>query len=278
MCFSTSINAPTNGRSLVSYGPSTMEQHQVIRALYFIMCLAITACGDNHSSFAPPDHAIYGQLLKKHVSPNGDVDYVGLTSDSAVLNQYLLSLRTTPPDPKRWTRNEQVAYWINAYNAFTLQLIIEHYPVESILKIGSGVSLSFFNSPWDKRFIQIGKQRLDLNNIEHGILRKKFNDARVHMALVCASKSCPPLRNEAYRADVLDAQLDDQSRRFLNDPTRNNIATDRLAISMIFKWYQADFIRDGSSVMAFIRKYSNTQIAPDATIEYLPYNWQLNER
>jgi hypothetical protein len=243
-----------------------------------IVFVTLQTCGQRETNSTPPDHSGYDQLLKRHVSVKGDVDYRALSHDAPMLALYLESLSKSPPDPSTWPREEQMAYWINAYNAFTLQLIVDHYPVNSILEISGETSLPFFNSPWDQRFIRIGALRMDLNNIEHGILRKKFDDPRIHMALVCASTSCPPLRNEAYRAETLNAQLDNQARRFVNDPGRNRIENDHLAISMIFNWYKGDFNRNHSSVIGFIKKHSEIPVKEDASIEYLPYDWQLNEK
>jgi hypothetical protein len=223
-----------------------------------------------------PSHEIYGRLLKKYVTATGKVNYKGFIKDSVELNNYLRILSTTPPE-KSWTRNEQMAYWINAYNAFTIKLIISHYPVKSIKDIGSSIQIPFVNTPWDAKFITIGKDKMDLNNIEHGILRKKFDDARIHMVLVCASKSCPILLNEAYVADRLETQFTKQTKAFLTDPYRNKVSADRPQLSMIFKWYAMDFNKKGQTVRDFVNKYSTVKIKPDAKISFLDYDWALNE-
>lgn len=227
-----------------------------------------------------PTHQQYDNLLRKNVSNDGKVNYPGFIRDSLQLNQYLKTLGSNPPDEKSWTKNEQMAYWINAYNAFTIQLIIKYYPLKSIQDIGSSIKVPFVNTPWDIKFIKIGKDRLDLNNIEHGILRQKFSDPRIHMALVCASKSCPRLLNEAYAPERLDKQLNAQCVTFINDNSRNRLAVQNAALSMIFKWYAADFNKNGpdmSGLVSFLNKYSRVKLKPDTRITYLQYDWTLNE-
>src|SRR5688572_6814246 len=170
--------------------------------LVFFLVSAFTLAAQSKA----PSHEAFTRLLKKHVSNQGKVNYSGFIKDSVELSAYLNTLRKNPP-AKSWSREEHIAYWINAYNAFTIELIIKYYPVKSIKDIGSSIQIPFVNTPWDIKFIQIGKDKLDLNNIEHGILRKRFFDPRLHMVLVCASKSCPILLNEAYEAKTLDSQL-----------------------------------------------------------------------
>lgn len=223
-----------------------------------------------------PSHEAFTELLKQHVDQRGTVDYPGFIRDSVKLNAYLELLGEHPPQ-KTWSQNEQMAYWINAYNAFTIQLITKHYPLKSIKDIGSKIQIPFVNTPWDIKFISIGKSRYDLNNIEHGILRKKFDDPRVHMVLVCASKSCPILLNEAYDPARLDAQLTRQTKVFLEDPSRNQVSPREPKISMIFNWYAMDFNKNGGSVIDFINRYATVNIQQDAKITYLDYDWNLNE-
>ncbi len=223
----------------------------------------------------PVSHALWDTLLKKHVSHDGLVHYQNFLRDSTALNDYLRLLESAHPNDKDWTRAEQMAYWINAYNAYTVQLILRHYPVKSIKDIRSGIA--FVNSVWDIKFIRIQGYTYDLNNIEHNILRPVFQDARVHAAINCASYSCPPLRNEAYVADRLDAQLDDAMRRFVNDTLRNRISPQGAQVSKIFSWFSGDFVRDAGSVRAYLNRYAQTPLEPDAPISYLEYDWALNE-
>jgi hypothetical protein len=224
-----------------------------------------------------PSHEIYDRLLKKNVTADGKVNYKAFIKDSTELNNYLKLLQANPPDEKTWSKYEQMAYWMNAYNAFTIKLITKYYPVKSIKDIGSKVQIPFVNTPWDIKFIFIGKDKMDLNNIEHGKLRKQFEDPRVHMALVCASKSCPILLNEAYDANRLDDQLAKQTKAFLSDPFRNKISADKPQLSMIFKWYSMDFNKGDGSVRKFINTYSTIKIKPEAKISHIDYDWNLNE-
>ena len=242
-------------------------------ALLMIICV--------HFAFAqskPPSHEIYDRLLKKNVTADGKVNYKTFIKDTVELNKYLGLLSANAPDEKTWSKYEQMAYWINAYNAFTIKLITKYYPVKSIKDIGSSVQIPFVNTPWDIKFIRIGKEKMDLNNIEHGQLRKKFDDPRVHMALVCASKSCPILLNEAYDPKQLDDQFAKQTKAFLADTYRNKMSADKPQLSMIFKWYGMDFNKNGGSVRDFVNKYSNVKIKPDAKISHVDYDWNLNEQ
>ena len=177
---------------------------------------------------------------------------------------------------KTWTDNEQMAYWINAYNAFTVQLIIRYYPLKSIKEIGG--KIPFINSSWDIKFIQLGGETLDLNNIEHGILRKEFVEPRVHFALNCASFSCPKLRNEAYTAEKLEQQLNDQAKAFINNPEKNILGDgSSIKISKLFTWFEGDFKKKSDDIPAFLSQFSKIKISEDAKIDYLDYNWNLNE-
>jgi len=224
-----------------------------------------------------PSHEIWNTLLKKNVTVNGNVNYKGFISDSSQLNKYLKNLSENIPDEKTWSAKEQKSYWINAYNAFTIKLITKYYPVKSIKDIGSKMQIPFVNTVWDIKFIKIGKDTYDLNNIEHSKLRKRFGDARIHFGLVCASKSCPILLNEAYTPEKLDTQLDAQAKVFLADKSRNDISTERPQLSKIFDWYGVDFKSKGISVIDFINRYSSPKIASNAKVSYLDYSWELNE-
>jgi len=247
---------------------------------FFIFLFFLAHSFQFYGQSKAPSHQQYHKLLRKNVSNDGKLNYPGFIKDSTELNQYLKTLRSSPPNEKTWTKNEQMAYWINAYNAFTIKLILKYYPLKSIKDIGSSIQVPFVNTPWDIKFITIGKERMDLNNIEHGILRKKFSDPRIHMALVCASKSCPRLLNEAYEAARLDEQLNAQCVAFLSDNGRNKLTAQRAELSMIFKWYASDFSKnspDRSGLISFLNKYSRVKLNPDTPITYLEYDWTLNE-
>jgi hypothetical protein len=230
---------------------------------------------DYNSDSQPVDHRLWDSLLQAHVSGAGWVDYPGFIQDSVRLNEYLTLLKNNHPNKKNWDRNERMAYWINAYNAFTVKLIVDHYPVQSIKDIKNGIP--FVNTVWDIKFIEIEEAVYDLNNIEHGILRPKFQDPRIHFAVNCASVSCPKLWNRAYTAEGLDEQLDRAARDFLRDERRNVIAEDRVQLSKIFSWYGMDFKKKGKKLIEYLNQYSPVQIQPDVEVDYLEYNWNLNE-
>jgi hypothetical protein len=230
----------------------------------------------NSTDSKPITHEIWDGLLKKYVGTDGFVNYKGFIRDSAELNRYLKVLESAHPNDKNWTRNEQMAYWINAYNAFTVQLIVRNYPVGSIKDIKRG--LAFVNSVWDIQFIHIQGFTYDLNNIEHNILRPIYKDARVHAAVNCASYSCPKLRPEAFTAARLDAQLDDAMAGFINDPVRNRITPQKAELSEIFKWFKGDFERDSKSLRDFINRFSTVKITDQTEITHIDYNWKLNEQ
>jgi hypothetical protein len=231
---------------------------------------------DYASDSLPVSHQLWNDLLEKHVDKDGWVNYSGFIRDSAKLDEYLELLASHHPNRSHWSSEERMAYWINAYNAFTVKLITQHYPVGGIKKIKGGIP--FVNSVWDIKFIEIEGQTYDLNNLEHGILRKKFKDPRIHFALNCASVSCPRLQGFAFTADSLDAQLDEAGRQFLREALRNRIQSDRLDISPIFKWYKGDFISRDQSLIDFLNLFAPVEISPDAEIEYRDYDWRLNQQ
>ncbi|MGE0566436.1 MAG: DUF547 domain-containing protein [Bacteroidia bacterium] len=243
-----------------------------ILSILFLQCNSANFEGNGKA----PSHEIWNNLLKKNVSADGKVNYKGFIKDSVELNKYLKLLTDNPPNEKTWSANEQKAFWINAYNAFTVKLIIKYYPIKSIKDIGSKIQIPFVNTPWDVKFIFIGKEKMDLNNIEHGQLRKKFNDPRIHFAIVCASKSCPALLNEAFDPARLDQQLDNQAKVFLKDSFRNKVSATNPQLSKLFDWYKMDFTKK-ESLIEFLNKYSSVKINANAKITYLDYDWNLNE-
>ncbi|MEI6410532.1 MAG: DUF547 domain-containing protein [Bacteroidota bacterium] len=223
----------------------------------------------------PVTHEIWDELLKKYVNTDGFVNYKGFLADTVRLNEYLHLLETAHPNDKNWSRDEQMAYWINAYNAYTVKLILRNYPVQSIKDIKRG--LAFVNSVWDIQFIKIQGYTYDLNNIEHNILRPVFKDARVHAAINCASYSCPKLQREAFTAKRLNEQLDAAMRGFVNDPLRNRISAEKAELSEIFKWFKGDFERDAGSLRDFLNRYAVVKINDKTEISHIDYDWRLNE-
>lgn len=246
------------------------------KTFFILLCIALFSFRYSGSNSIKKSiaHTKWTMLLKKYVNKNGDVNYKGFIKDSLALNTYLNLLSANEPEITS-TKNEKFAYWINAYNAFTVKLIIQNYPLKSIKDLGSTATN---NSPWDKKFFTIGKKLMTLNIIEHEILRKEFNDPRLHFAINCASYSCPKLLNSAFEASTLHKQLDKSAVDFINDSTKNIITPNALILSSILNWYGTDFTKTGISKIDFLNKYSKTKINNTASVEYLKYNWLLNEQ
>lgn len=226
------------------------------------------SCGEKTIS-----HEIWDKLLKSHVDIEGQVNYKGFIADFEKLEEYTQLLTNNPP-AKNWDEKEQLAYWINAYNAFTVKLVSENYPINGIREIAGKIPL--INSVWDIKFFKIGKLDFDLNTIEHEILRKLYDEPRIHFALNCASISCPSLRNEAYITERLEVQLNDQAISFLNNRNQNQLSENNITLSKLFDWYLGDFTKNQSLLM-FLEKYVTIKFEKHPKIQYMPYNWNLNE-
>ena len=212
------------------------------------------------------NHQLWGELLDQYVDEQGNVDYVSFSKNVEPLNDYLEYLASFEPQ-EHWAKDEILAFYINLYNAATVKLILQHYPVTSIRKI---------NQPWAKKRIRLGDKELSLNEIEHKILRK-MNEPRIHFAINCASASCPKLPTAPFEAETLEKQLEKVSWEFLNDPNRNQITSDSVALSALFKWYRKDFTQEGS-LLDYINQYTDQPISPKAKVSYLKYDWSLNEQ
>lgn len=214
----------------------------------------------------PPSHEAWDALLKKYVSTTGKVNYKGLKAEKSKLEDYLKTLSGNAPE-ESWSKAEEMAFWINAYNAFTVKLIVDNYPLSSINKLNGG-------KPWDQKWIKIGSKTYSLNNIENDILRPKFKDARIHFAVNCAAKSCPPLLNAAWTASNLNSNLDAQAKKFINNSAFNKLSEKKAEVSKIFEWYKEDF----GDLPAFLNKYaSSTKVGAKAKVLFLEYDWSLNE-
>ena len=216
--------------------------------------------------YAYPNHEAFDQLLEKYVNDQGKVNYQGFKADLHKLDSYLLELKSNHPQSD-WPRSQQLAYWINAYNAFTIKLILDNYPVGSITEIDGG-------KPWDKKWIKLGDQAYSLNQIENEIIRPQFNEPRIHFAVNCAARSCPPLANQAFDEDNLESLLDSQTKSFINNPAFNKLSSSSVSVSKIFEWYAADF----NNLISFLNKYSKTTISPSAKISFQEYDWKLNNQ
>ena len=210
-------------------------------------------------------HSKLNQLLENYVTETGNVDYQAIKVQREDLDNYINSLTSNTPTDS-WTKEEKLAYWINAYNALTIDLILRNYPLKSIKDI---------KDPWDQRLWKFGDKWQNLNDIEHQILRK-MNEPRIHFAIVCASFSCPKLQNEAFTAQNLEEQLTRATKEFLADEARNNISEDEIKLSKIFKWFAKDFKVEGS-IIDFLNKYTEVEISSKAKKTFKDYNWDLND-
>ena len=219
---------------------------------------------DTKHVISTPSHKKWSELLKLYVSENGNVNYLDFNKSKTLLQDYINNLSSNPPTEK-WLKNDKLAYWINAYNALTIDLILRNYPTQSIKDI---------KDPWDQRLWKFGKKWINLNEIEHEILRK-MDEPRIHFAIVCASVSCPKLQNEAFTAKNLEVQLSNATKEFLADNSKNEISKDELKLSKIFKWFKKDFEQNGS-LIDFLNEYSDITISQAAKVRYNAYDWDLN--
>ncbi|MBF2709610.1 DUF547 domain-containing protein [Flavobacterium soyangense] len=247
-----------------------MKKSLLLLTFFAIICgaktnAAITEIAHENKIETAINHSKWNELLQKHVSSKGNVDYKGFKKDALALQSYLDLLAKNTPE-KSWSKNAVLAYWINAYNAFTVKLILDNYPIKSIKKI---------NGPWDKEFFALGGKKYSLGEIEHKILRK-MNEPRIHFAINCASFSCPNLANEAYTEAELEKQLSRAAKSFLNDASKNAISANKAELSQIFDWFSDDFKKNGT-LIDFINKYSLVKMDDNAKISFKDYNWNLNE-
>lgn len=225
-------------------------------------------------------HKMFSDILSDHVR-NGLVNYQRLQSDSR-LNNYLHSLSTT--NPSNLEKTDELVFWINAYNAFTLKVVLDNYPLKSITEIKT--SSDKVKTVWDEEFISINDKKYSLNDIEHKILREKFKEPRIHFAIVCASLSCPELLNESFESENIKEKLNQQASRFLSDKSRNdfNLQTRTAYLSKLFDWYKTDFGKNDEEVLLYLSNFLSDEIKKDIiknsgswTISYKNYDWSLNE-
>ena len=213
----------------------------------------------------------YNSLLQKHVDKQGNVDYKGLKTDEAKLDMYMEYLAATSPD-KTWSVNNQKAFWINAYNAYTLKIILENYPLKSITKIKKKGKTA-----WKIPFVKVGNKLYTLDHIEHKILRKNLFDPKIHVGVNCASISCPKLSNIAFTEENIEAELTRLMNDFVNDPSKNKLSKKKVQISSIFDWFKEDFTKN-NSVIDYLNTFSEIEINSNAKINYLKYDWSLNSK
>jgi len=278
------------------------------------LSIAVAACGSSDPNDAQPiqDPALmnvefsyddYDALLHEYVDKNGMVDYGALLDDRFRLDAFVASMNNIPPEESdAWNRQEKMAFWINAYNAITIKYILDNYPIQK----GSIVNRTLYpdnsirqiDGIWKKLTSPVLGTPITLNDIEHEILRPVFNDPRIHVAIVCASIGCPPLRSEVFLPDQLEEQLEDHTRIFLSDPDKFRIdkTKNKVYISPIFDWFGEDFTdgynKDGAitkfskeenAVLDFISNYIDSDSAAylqgqSYSVSYSDYDWSLNEQ
>jgi hypothetical protein len=212
------------------------------------------------------EHTLWDQLLSAHVDDQGNVNYTAFKKDEENLDTYLLQLKQNPIS-EHWSRNEKMAYWINAYNASTIKLILKNYPVSSIMKINGGKA-------WDLKWIELGEKKYSLNQIENDILRPEYKDARIHFAVNCAAKSCPPLWNRAFTNTNLEKSLESLTKKFINNPAFNSLKSNEVIVSKIFEWYADDF----GNLLDYLNRYAAQKIKKNTKISYSAYEWALNSK
>lgn len=215
--------------------------------------------------------SIFDSLLQKNVDKAGRVDYQSLKNNETLLDNYLAYIQNNEPT-KDWSSNKKKAFWINTYNAYTIKIILNNYPLKSIrdIKIDG-------KTAWKIPFVKVGQKRYTLDQIEHKILRKKFNDPRIHVGINCASVSCPRLWNFAFTEDNIASSLDNLMKEFINNTTRNKISKNNLEISEIFNWFSKDFMKNGT-IINYLNTYAAIKISEKASIKYLTYDWSLNKK
>jgi hypothetical protein len=243
----------------------------------------------------------YGKTLKTYVQ-NGLVDYSGLKQNRQGIDSFVEQVtRVSEDEYKNWTREQQLAFWINVYNGWFLQIVIDHYPIKSTRIVGflyPENSVQRIDGIWKDIHLTTAGRSVSLDSIEHNILRPLFQEPRIHFAIVCASIGCPSLKTEPYRAAILNAQLEDSARGFANNPQKVRLekATKTIHISKIFKWFAEDFRtfagnetwvqdypQDQKGPLAFLSRYlTDTDAAllkhEKYRVEYLEYDWSLNDK
>jgi hypothetical protein len=265
-----------------------------LTALGFL-ALTTAAMADPATSASDHEYGDYAALLDEHVVENR-VDYARLKANRAHLDRVAASLDAVrPSDIRQWSRAQQLAFWINAYNIFTLQAIVDHYPINgSWFSLHPRNSIRQIDGVWTELTWQAAGRRVTLDEIEHKIIRPKFAEPRIHFAVNCAAVSCPPLAAEPYRPATLDQQLADATRRFLASPLGLEVDGTTLKVSSVFKWYGKDFVPRfaGSgpasrsaverAIVGVVRRYGPREAATlavreEASISYLDYDWSLND-
>lgn len=243
--------------------------------IYLILpILVVFLAVSSQSAQAQINNELYQNVLNTSVK-EGLVDYESIKTNPDDLNNYLKqSSEITQKTFENWTEAEQLALLINIYNAQTLALVAENYPVMSIKDISAESG-----GPWEQPIVNLFGEKITLNALEHNIIRKNYAEPRIHFALVCAALGCPVLISDPYSAQILNDQLEQQTKVFLLDKEKNSINSKEkvLKLSPIFDWFKEDFIAESGSVVNFINPYFGNQANSDFEIEYTNYDWSLND-
>lgn len=212
---------------------------------------------------------VFNALLNTYVSAEGNVDYRGLRKNRALLDLYLKHLEKTVPG-KNWSASKAKSFWINAYNAYTIKLILDSYPLKKVTDIKRKG-----RNAWKIPFAIVGKKTYSLDYIEHKILRRWHDDPRIHVAINAASMSGPRFANFAFTSKNIESKLELLMKEFINNVTKNKISLNKIEVSKMFEWYQEDFTIK-TSLVDYINKYSAIQVNDGAEVSYLKYDWNLN--
>ena len=247
-----------------------------MKSLAPILCSLLIACSDSvvPTSAAAFDHshAELNAAMKTYVV-DGMVDYAALLKNRAGLDSCVAKTSAVSESEfDGWSKEQQLAFLINVYNAETVQLILDNWPVKSIKDIGN-----FISTAQDKKVVKLFGKTTTLNFVEHDLLRAKYSEPRIHFAIVCAAISCPPLRSEAFTADKLETQLADQAKNFLSDKTKNEYKGGELQLSKIFDWFEEDFTKSGKSVAAYVDPWFDADVSK-TDVEFKDYDWDLNKQ
>jgi hypothetical protein len=246
-------------------------------SIAFVLFLATSSLAFDHT------HAGWTRVLQAHTveapGPATNVRYAVLKASPAELDAYLGELSSvTASQFAKWPKKERLAFLLNAYNAFTVKLVIDHYPVKSIKDIGG-----FLGSPWKKKFVPLLGRTISLDDLEHVWIRREYREPRIHFAVVCASVGCPRLQREAFRGRDLEIQLATATREFLGDRRWNRVAPKAIEASSIFKWYGSDW-GDSRSLRLFLadgiglsEPERSRFLVDEIPLKFTPYDWSLNE-
>lgn len=268
---------PTISAPLASEGPTMTRLSSSSLLLVLVFAITASASAFDHT------HARWTRLLQAHTveapGPATKVRYAALKSSPAELDAYLAELSSVAAaDFAKWPRDQRLAFLLNAYNAFTVKLVVEAYPVESIKDIGG-----LLGSPWKKKFVPLLGRTISLDDLEHVWIRPQYRETRIHFAVVCASTGCPRLQREAFRSTDLEAQLATATREFLGDRRWNRVSPKSVEVSSIFKWYGADwggartlrsFLADG---LGLVEPARSRFLAEEIPLKFTPYDWSLND-